>query len=141
MKERFKHIRKFADGTMVSCYIKEQKKHWWSKWEIMTNDGIPLLYHKLPEGVQAVNELPRFESNEKTKLGCKCASPLLESNISAPLPIFPKGDRSVRWSMIDMVRNADEVYVGIKQDGKYYVAYDTETRQNLLDLQYLEIEE
>lgn len=103
-------------------------------------DGAPLLFYKLPEGVQAVNELPHFKLNDEHKepYGVRIPS---GSNMSAPQPIFPKGDAEVRRSMIDMMRNADEVYVGIKQDGKYYVAYDTESRQSLLDLQSLEIGE
>lgn len=140
MKERFRKIRKVIDGANVFCYIKEQKKHWWSKWKAIMKDGAPLLFYKLPEGVQAVNELPHFELNDEHKepYGVRIPS---GSNTSAPQPIFPKGDAEVRRSMIDMMCNADEVYVGIKQDGKYYVAYDTESRQSLLDLQSLELGE
>lgn len=141
MKERFKHIRRIVDETTVFCYIKEQKKHWWSKWKTIMKDGAPLLFYKLPEGVQAVNELPRYRLNNETVETPNSGTSFWESNMSTPLPIFPKGERSVRWSMIDMIRKADEVYVGIKQDGKYYVAYDTVSRQSLLDLQTLEIEE
>lgn len=48
-----------------------------------------------------------------------------------------KGNREVRESMQEMVRNADEIYVGIKQDGKLYVAYDAKTNESLSELMNL----
>lgn len=48
-----------------------------------------------------------------------------------------KGNREVRESMQEMVRNADEIYVGIKQDGKFYVAYDAKTNESLSELMNL----
>lgn len=36
-----------------------------------------------------------------------------------------------------MIRNADEIYVGIKQDGKLYVAYDAKTDESLSELMNL----
>lgn len=48
-----------------------------------------------------------------------------------------KGNREVRESMQEMVRNADEIYVGIKQDGKLYVAYDAKTDESLSELMNL----
>lgn len=48
-----------------------------------------------------------------------------------------KGNREVRESMQEMVRNADEIYVGIKQDGKLYVAYDAKTDESLNELMNL----
>ena len=36
-----------------------------------------------------------------------------------------------------MVRNADEIYVGIKQEGKFYVAYDAKTEESLSELMNL----
>lgn len=139
MKERFKQIKKVVDGTINFFYIKEQKKHWWSKWKVVMKDAAPLLFYKLPEGVQAVNESPRFDINltRKKEGGFWWRYPI------KPLPLpparFPKGDFSVRKSMEEMVRNADEIYVGIKQDGVYYVAYDADSQENLLDLMNLEI--
>lgn len=136
MKERFKQIRKVVDGAMVFCYIKEQKKHWWSKWKAIMKDGAPLLFYKLPEGVQAVNELPHYKLG--SSFGVRQPT---GSQMPCPAPSYPKGDADVRDSMIKMVLNADEVYVGIKQDGKYYIAFDAESRESLLDLQSLELEE
>lgn len=43
--------------------------------------------------------------------------------------------------MMDMVRNADEIYVGIMQDGKYYLANDTTSIESFQDLKSLEINE
>lgn len=48
-----------------------------------------------------------------------------------------KGNREVRESMQEMVRNADEIYVGIKQEGKFYVAYDAKTEESLSELMNL----
>lgn len=141
MKERFKKIKKVVDGTINFFYIKEQKKHWWSKWKVVMKDAAPLLFYKLPEGVQAVNEFPRFGINltcEK-KGGFLGRYPIKPSPLPPPPARFPKGDPSVRKSMEEMVRNADEIYVGIKQGGVYYVAYDTDSQENLLDLMNLEI--
>ena len=139
MKERFKQIKKVIDGTINFCYIKEQKKHWWSKWKVVMKDAAPLLFYKLPEGVQAVNESPRFDINLTRKIegGFLWRYPI--KPLSLPPAKFPKGDSSVRKSMEEMVRNADEIYVGIKQDGVYYVAYDADNQENLLDLMNLEI--
>lgn len=141
MKERFKQIKKVVDGTINFCYIKEQKKHWWSKWKVVMKDAAPLLFYKLPEGVQAVNESPRFGINLTRKdEGVNVWSyPIKPSPLPPPPARFPKGDSSVRKSMEKMVRNADEIYVGIKQDGVYYVAYDADSQENLLDLMNLEI--
>lgn len=141
MKERFKQIKKVVDGTINFFYIKEQKKHWWSKWKVVMKDTAPLLFYKLPEGVQAVNESPRFGINLTRKdEGVNVWSyPIKPSPLPPPPARFPKGDSSVRKSMEKMVRNADEIYVGIKQDGVYYVAYDADSQENLLDLMNLEI--
>ncbi len=139
MKERFKQVKRVIDGAMVFCYIKEQKKHWWSKWRIIMKEGAPLLFYKLPEGMKAINELPNYKLGDNFKPKSVGTKTSLESNMSVPQPIFPKGDAGARMSMIDMVRNADEVYVGIKQDGKYYVAYDTESEDSLQDLCNLEL--
>lgn len=141
MKERFKKIKKVVDGTINFFYIKEQKKHWWSKWKVVMKDAAPLLFYKLPEGVQAVNESPRFGINLTRKdEGVNVWSyPIKPSPLPPPPARFPKGDSSVRKSMEEMVRNADEIYVGIKQDGVYYVAYDADSQENLLDLMNLEI--
>lgn len=132
MKKRFKQVKKVINGTINFCYIKEQKKHWWSKWKVVMKDAAPLLFYKLPEGVQAVNELPNFKLSDEFK------TPMV-SNISIPQPIFPKGVGEVRMSMVDMVRNADEIYVGIKQDGKYYIAYDGDSIESISDLQNLKL--
>lgn len=141
MKERFKQIKKVVDGTINFCYIKEQKKHWWSKWKVVMKDAAPLLFYKLPEGVQAVNESPRFGINltRKDEGVIVWSYPIKPSPLPPPPARFPKGDSSVRKSMEEMVRNADEIYVGIKQDGVYYVAYDADSQDNLLDLMNLEI--
>lgn len=141
MKERFKQIKKVVDGTINFFYIKEQKKHWWSKWKVVMKDTAPLLFYKLPEGVQAVNESPRFGINLTRKdEGVNVWSyPIKPSPLPPPPARFPKGDSSVRKSMEEMVRNADEIYVGIKQDGVYYVAYDADSQEYLLDLMNLEI--
>lgn len=48
-----------------------------------------------------------------------------------------KGNREVRESMQEMIRNADEIYVGIKQEGKFYVAYDAKTDESLNELKNL----
>lgn len=141
MKEQVKQVKRVIDGAMVFCYIKEQKKHWWSKWKTIMKEGAPLLFYKLPEGMKAINEMPHFKLSEDFKAPMCGVRTSLESNMSAPLPIFPKGDAEVRRSMIDMVRKADEVYVGTKQDGKYYIAYDTESRESLYDLQRLVLDE
>ena len=140
MKERFKQIKKVVDGTINFFYIKEQKKHWWSKWKVVMKDTAPLLFYKLPEGVQAVNESPRFGINLTCeKEGGIWTYPIKPSPLPPPPARFPKGDFSVRNSREEMVRNADEIYVGIKQDGVYYVAYDADSQENLLDLMNLEI--
>lgn len=143
MKERFKQIKKVVDGTINFYYIKEQKKHWWSKRKVVMKDATPLLFYKLPEGVQAVNESPRFGINLTRKAeGVNFwRYPIKPSPLPPPPARFPKGDSSVRKSMEEMVRNADEIYVGIKQDGVYYVAYDTASRENLLDLMDLRIDD
>lgn len=141
MKERFKQIKRVIDGNMVFCYIKEYKKYWWSKWKAVMKEGAPLLFYKLPEGVQAINELPNYKLNDEHKIPWYGVRTPTNSQILPFLPMFPKGDADVRISMTDMVRRADEVYVGIKQDGKYYIAYDTESRQSLLDLRNLELGE
>lgn len=143
MKERFKQIKKVVDGTINFFYIKEQKKHWWSKWKVVMKDAAPLLFYKLPEGVQAVNESPRFGLNltRKKESVNFWSYPIKPSPLPPPPARFPKGDSSVRKSMEEMVRNADEIYVGIKQDGVYYVAYDTASRENLLDLMDLRIDD
>lgn len=73
------------------------------------------------------------------RLSIKNGNVVGPSTLPPPPPPFPKGDVEVRKSMIDMVRNADEIYVGIVQDGKYYVATDTESIQSCKDLQSLEI--
>lgn len=143
MKERFKQIKKVVDGTINFFYIKEQKKHWWSKWKVVMKDAAPLLFYKLPEGVQAVNESPRFGLNLTRKKESVYFGryPIKPSPLPPPPARFPKGDSSVRKSMEEMVRNADEIYVGIKQDGVYYVSYDTASRENLLDLMDLRIDD
>lgn len=139
MKERFKQIKRVIGGTNVFVYIKEQKMFWWSKWKVVMKEGAPLLFYKLPEGVRAINELPNYKLNDEHKVPWYGVRTPTGSQMLPPLPMFPKGDADVRISMADMVRQADEVYVGIKQDGKYYIAYDTESRQSLLDLQSLEL--
>ena len=140
MKERFKQVELHIDGTLNFSYIKEQKKHWWSKWDIVMDGDKPLYFHTLPEGVQAVNEAPRH------KIDRDC-SPWLYPIKPSPLPptpaqlwkpiiptSFPKGDADIRSSMVDMIRNADEIYVGIKQDGVFYLAYEACSLESLHDL-------
>lgn len=131
MKERFLRMGIGFNGQTIIRYIKEVKSHWWSKWKVVMDGAAPLIFYKLPEGVRAVNELPSFIF--------KNGNVVPTSILQPPPPPFPKGDVEVRKSMIDMVRNADEIYVGIMQDGKYYVATDTESIQSCKDLQSLEI--
>lgn len=125
MKVRFLKIGVGFNGQDVIHYIKETKKHWWNRWQVVMEGAAPLLFYKLPEGVKAVNELPRYIN--------------MASKIPASPPPFTKGDASIRKSMMDMVRNADEVYVGIREGDKYYVATDTISIQSCRDLQTLEI--
>lgn len=135
MKERFVKMAIPLNGDIIYHYIKEIKNHWWSKWKMVMDGAAPLIFYKLPEGVKAINEIPRFHgvpTTEKLRLGVAHIPP-------PPVP-FPKGDQETRESMFDMVRNADEIYVGIKQDGKYYAAYDSSS-ETLVDLQQLEIVE
>lgn len=134
MKERFVKMAIPFNGQNIVHYIKEIKNHWWSKWKIVMDGAAPLIFYKLPEGVKAVNELPSFHgvsATEKLRLGVAHIPP-------PPVP-FPKGDQEARASMIDMVRDADEIFVGIKQDGKYYVAYDSsaETLEYLQQLEFV----
>lgn len=131
MKERFLRMGIGFNGQNIIHYIKEVKSHWWSKWKIVMDGAAPLIFYKLPEGVRAVNELPSFI--------IKDGNIVPTSTLPPPTPPFPKGDVEVRKSMMDMVCNADEIYVGIMQDGKYYVATDTESIQSCKDLQSLEI--
>lgn len=137
MKERFVRMGILLNGSYIYHYIKEIKNHWWNKWKIVMDGAAPLIFYKLPEGVRAINELPKFKN-----IPCAPATEHLRacvSHIAPPPPPFPKGDPMVRESMIDMVRNADEIYVGIKQDGKYYLANDTKSVESCRDLQTLEI--
>lgn len=122
MKERF---RKVVDGVNAFCYIKEQKKHWWSKWKAVMDNGKPQQYTDIPKGGFCYNET----IEERQVLSEK----------DLPDGFFPKGDAACRRSMIEMIRNADEIYVGIMQDGKYYIAQETENRESLSDLQHLEL--
>ncbi len=138
MKERFKQVKRVIDGAIVFCYIKEQKKHWWSNWKAIMEGGAPLLFYKLPEGMRAINEIPNYKLDDNFNLGVRKP---IGSDISVPLPIFPKGNADARRSMVDMVRNADEIYVGIKQDGKFYVAFDADSDESLCDLQNLMLKE
>lgn len=131
MKERFLKMGIGFNGLNVIHYIKEIKNHWWSKWKVVMDGAAPLIFYKLPEGVRAINELPSFIH--------KTGNVAPTSTLPSPPPPFPKGDVEVRKSMMEMVRNADEIYVGIIQDGKYYVATDTESIQSCKDLQSLEI--
>lgn len=143
MKERFKKVKRVIDGCLVFVYIKEIKKHWWAKWKVVMDGAAPLIFYKLPEGVQAVNEFPRFDINltrkdEGVNIG---RYPIKSSPLPPPPARFPKGDPVIRASMMDMVRNADEIYVGILQDGKYYLANDTTSIESFRDLKSLEIDE
>lgn len=140
MKERFKKILKRVDNSVFVCYVKETKAHWWNKWKTVMDGAAPLLFYKLPEGIRAVNELPSFKYLLTTdKLALSLAG------IAPPPPPrcnkLQRGDIEIRESMMDMVRNADEIYVGILQDGKYYVATDTKSIQSCQDLRTLEFDE
>lgn len=132
MKERFKKVKRVIDGCLVFVYIKEIKKHWWARWKVVMDGAAPLIFYKLPEGVCAVNEMPRYSFSSGI---------VPKSSMPPPPPPLPKGDKSIRKSMLDMVRNADEIYVGILQDGKYYLASDTTSIESLRTLQTLEIDE
>ena len=124
MKERFVRIGIEFNEKEIIHYVKEIKKHWWSKWEIVMNGLAPMIFYKLPKGARAINEIPSFPH---------------KGNYGAPPPFIRKGTIEIRKDMINMVRNADEIYVGIIQDGKYYLACDTKNIQNCRDLQSLEI--
>lgn len=144
MKERFKQVELRIDGTLNFSYIKEQKKHWWSKWNVVMDGDKPLYFHTLPEGVQAVNEAPRHKID---RYSTPWVYPIKSSPLPPPTPAqlwqpiiptaFPKGDADVRSSMVDMIRNADEIYVGIKQDGVFYLAYEACSLESLHDLKGL----
>lgn len=131
MKERFKKVKRVIDGCLVFVYIKEFKKHWWAKWKVVMDGAVPLIFYKLPEGMRAVNELPKYHFS----------SGIIPQSSMLPPPPFHKGDPVIRASMMDMVRNADEIYVGILQDGKYYLANDTTSIESFRDLKSLEIDE
>lgn len=138
MKVRFVKMGIDINGQSVIHYIKEIKNHWWNRWKPVMDGAAPLIFYKLPEGMRAINELPCYSfssATEKLKEGLAHIPP-------PPKPhVFKKGDENVRRSMIDMIKNADSVYVGIMQDDKYYVAYDASSEEVLEDLKSLDLKD
>lgn len=104
-----KHM--FDDG--VTREILEYRKHWWSKWRPLYNDGEFSVVSYISQNTSKSAEESGFDM-----LG------------------LDNKQRWVRYRMSCYIRNAEEIYVGARVGEDWYVAYDAddgtlETLRNL----------